>query len=631
MEMRPFATLFGAAVLIGSLSSSSVTAAPVGPANSLVGNFDLIDWSDNVVGHVITEFQGPTSQQEARGHFDVTWVPGASFPFTQQDPPIIESHAQLDAAWFGPGESGISGDICDVNGLGISSCHDFSVVFVEDLAAPGTGVVGFADSLLGDPEHPWWYDYDVFYRIGHGAFVVQYIGPSGKSLGNVRVTVAGPSQPLRHNDSWTFSATVTGASNTAVTWSILEPSGGSITEAGVYTAPDRPGTFTVAAVSQADGRAWGIARVSVVCGTPVSVPGSALPGGPARFEPPDGYSYFGFMYRLWESDDPAWGDTRVFSDRICDAVDIELAGKTPATLFAWNGWQSADGTAQPFSTVQPDLDRIHAALGPGVVPMLEWTANTETADPSAPYSGITTKDIAGGSLDAYIRQYARDVKQYGDPLFIRLICGEFNGDWWPWCSPNANPDLSRADFVNAWRRVVDIFRQQGVTNVAWLWNPVAPAPWAEDAGWDVDWAAYYPGDAYVDWVGADLNDWGQPAWLDPVYEFAVGHGKPLFLTEFAIRDGLSDHTQIVAWLGTMLDYVENHPQIKAISVCNYKTFAEDDLGSGDLVWLYDGQVNYRPDVNDLDTRLLAGGPDIRTLFADRISIGRYISTLVTSP
>lgn len=57
--------------------------------------------------------------------------------------------------------------------------------------------------------------------------------------------------------------------------------------------------------------------------------------------------------------------------------------------------------------------------------------------------------------------------------------------------------------------------------------------------------------------------------------------------------------------------LRSHRQIKAISI--------------------DGQVNYRPDMHDLDTRLLAGAPDIRTLFADRTSIGRYISTLVTSP
>jgi hypothetical protein len=165
------------------------------------------------------------------------------------------------------------------------------------------------------------------------------------------------------------------------------------------------------------------------------MPDTAPPGGPSRFEPPDGYAYFGFMYRLWESDDPAQGDTPDFAARICDAVDVELAGKTPSTLFVWSSWQAPTGTAQPFCAVLPDIQKIHGALGPGVVPLLEWAANSATDSSITPYLGITTKDVASGSLDDDIREYAREVRQYGAPLFIRLICGEFNGNWNAWCSP----------------------------------------------------------------------------------------------------------------------------------------------------------------------------------------------------
>src|SRR6266436_563853 len=44
-----------------------------------------------------------------------------------------------------------------------------------------------------------------------------------------------------------------GASNTAVNWTVREgAAGGSITSMGVYTAPNRSGTFHVIATSQAD-------------------------------------------------------------------------------------------------------------------------------------------------------------------------------------------------------------------------------------------------------------------------------------------------------------------------------------------------------------------------------------------
>jgi hypothetical protein len=53
--------------------------------------------------------------------------------------------------------------------------------------------------------------------------------------------------------STTFTATVSGASNTAVAWSVQEgAAGGSITTGGTYTAPSAAGTYHVVATSQAD-------------------------------------------------------------------------------------------------------------------------------------------------------------------------------------------------------------------------------------------------------------------------------------------------------------------------------------------------------------------------------------------
>ena len=50
-----------------------------------------------------------------------------------------------------------------------------------------------------------------------------------------------------------FTATVTGALDTVVTWSVKEgATGGSITTAGLYTAPAKAGTYHVVATSKAD-------------------------------------------------------------------------------------------------------------------------------------------------------------------------------------------------------------------------------------------------------------------------------------------------------------------------------------------------------------------------------------------
>jgi hypothetical protein len=62
----------------------------------------------------------------------------------------------------------------------------------------------------------------------------------------------------------TFSATVSGAAGTAVTWTVAEGSaGGTVSAAGVYTAPSTAGTYHVVATSVASGAATATATVTV--------------------------------------------------------------------------------------------------------------------------------------------------------------------------------------------------------------------------------------------------------------------------------------------------------------------------------------------------------------------------------
>src|SRR5436305_738976 len=88
----------------------------------------------------------------------------------------------------------------------------------------------------------------------------------------VTVRVSGATSPLNTGTSRTFSATVTNSSNTGVTWSVVDTGGGSITQAGIYTAPVLPGTYTVKATAQADSSASAMAAV------PVIIPEENIPG-----------------------------------------------------------------------------------------------------------------------------------------------------------------------------------------------------------------------------------------------------------------------------------------------------------------------------------------------------------------
>lgn len=80
----------------------------------------------------------------------------------------------------------------------------------------------------------------------------------------VTVTVAPSAITLAPGASASFTANVENAANDGVSWT-LEPAGcGTITDAGVYTAPAMPGECTVVARSQRVSSARDEARISVV-------------------------------------------------------------------------------------------------------------------------------------------------------------------------------------------------------------------------------------------------------------------------------------------------------------------------------------------------------------------------------
>jgi hypothetical protein len=86
----------------------------------------------------------------------------------------------------------------------------------------------------------------------------------------VGVAVAPGTQSLGINGTHTFTATISNASNTGVTWSVQEgAAGGTIDGAGVYTAPNQAGTYHIVARSTADNTKTGSAAVTVTAPAPV--------------------------------------------------------------------------------------------------------------------------------------------------------------------------------------------------------------------------------------------------------------------------------------------------------------------------------------------------------------------------
>lgn len=184
-----------------------------------------------------------------------------------------------------------------------------------------------------------------------------------------------------------------------------------------------------------------------------------------------------------------------------------------------------------FDTAFPASD-CTLANAYGAVPMLTWEP--------MPSASNTLEIIAAGTYDAYVATFAQAAKNWGNLVFLRFA-HEMNGDWYPWDGYHNGEAAAPAKYIAAWRRLHDIFVQAGATNVRWVWSPNNQSH--PGSTWNAA-VNYYPGDAYVDWIGIDGYNFGQGDWQSFEQLFAAAYatfesyGKPLMISEFASADDL---------------------------------------------------------------------------------------------
>ena len=174
---------------------------------------------------------------------------------------------------------------------------------------------------------------------------------------------------------------------------------------------------------------------------------------------------------------------------------------------------------------------------------------------------IPLEAIAAGDYDGYLRRAAELAKTLPfDELMIRFG-HEMNGDWYGWSG-------SPAAYVSAWRHVVTVFRQVGAANVKWVWAPNV------DNG-SYPFASYFPGDAWVDYVGLDGYNWGTAGigvdkWqsLEQVFSSSYDQltnlsSKPVMITETSSSEVGGDKA---AWItrGFLHTIPERFPRVSAV-------------------------------------------------------------------
>ncbi|MGH9281851.1 MAG: glycoside hydrolase family 26 protein, partial [Acidimicrobiales bacterium] len=228
-------------------------------------------------------------------------------------------------------------------------------------------------------------------------------------------------------------------------------------------------------------------------------------------------------------------------------------GRRHAVVELFTNWSSTKKTIDNLFKQQ--LPNIWAN---GNVPLITWEPFTGGSTPA----DIEVR-IARGDHDAYVRTWAGRLRTFlagadtllgtGDDRRAWVRPGhEANGDWYPWGAAMGGNDP--ADYVAMWRRVHGLVAGTGVgpTQLQWVWAPNA----GDVGGFPAE--AFYPGDAYVDWVAVDGYNWGASqswsSWEPPADVLgpmvsrlrALAPLKPLAVTETASTSATSAGASLAA-------------------------------------------------------------------------------------
>lgn len=287
----------------------------------------------------------------------------------------------------------------------------------------------------------------------------------------------------------------------------------------------------------------------------------------AKFEPPDGSVYHGVCLNgYWDGAEFDRNLARFRADVTDQRLVLHSWFAHAKERGKWRTWhymnETPDGSGPTAGSAESyaNLSRRH-----GMVPLIAWTMMDWHDEPQSP----RLQDLVAGKHDWYVDDWIRGVKEFKDPIFIRLS-HEMDGDWYPY-SEGYKKDPTRntaADFVAYWRYTVDRFRKAGVTNVAWVWCVNG------DRSGGKDWPDYYPGDEYVDWLAIDVYSSRNPAEMLGQFVDMYGKtGKPIMIPEGGTGDEQTKwNTKFAgnaAWVKELFDVIERTPQVKGLCWFQY--------------------------------------------------------------
>jgi hypothetical protein len=235
-----------------------------------------------------------------------------------------------------------------------------------------------------------------------------------------------------------------------------------------------------------------------------------------------------------------------------------------------------DHVFRKWNDAFPKPAREGVDVNEGRIPFINWAPRSSSGIVSWP-------SIANGSQDSVINQKAEALRDLGSTVYVSFNAEPFDESTQGWGKP--------ADFVAAFRHIVEKFRDAGATNVRFSWVMT-----------DFDFLqkradAFYPGDDVLDWIGVDgYNFYARSGhWqsmqdvLDPFFAWYDAKGKtlPVMIPEWATEERAGDdhdtsHTK-AAWLRDAAAYFKSKPAIKAVVYFDLSFDAGDHV----FAWQYD--------------------------------------------
>ena len=238
-------------------------------------------------------------------------------------------------------------------------------------------------------------------------------------------------------------------------------------------------------------------------------------------------------------------------------------GVRPNLLVYYSSWR------EPFQARFASTAASH-----GAVPLVQLNP-----------SGVSLATIAAGQYDSYLIAYARAVRAYGHPV-IMSFGHEMNGSWYSWGYTKTSPQV----FVAAWRHLVTVFRQQGAGNVTWMWTVNI----IEQPGGIPPPDKWWPGKAYVNWVGIDGYYYRSSLTFASLFGPTIADvreltGDPILIAETAVAptaqqpaqiDDLFAGIRLYGLLGAVWFQVDKWRLDRPAAVARFRQGAHAYQGSG---------------------------------------------------